>query len=42
MPFAVFAACTLIQAIVVHFYFPETKGIALEDMTKTMKPSSAT
>ncbi len=36
LPFVVFALCTLIQAIVVPRFFPETRGVELEDMDKTM------
>lgn len=35
LPFAVFAVATLIQFIVVSRFFPETKGVELEDMEKT-------
>ena len=34
LPFVVFAACTLIQLFCVAKIFPETKGVALEDMEK--------
>ena len=34
LPFAVFAACTMIQLFCVAKIFPETKGVALEDMEK--------
>ncbi|MFT4073912.1 MAG: sugar porter family MFS transporter [Asticcacaulis sp.] len=36
LPFAVFAAVTLIQFIVVSKFFPETKGVELEDMEKAL------
>ncbi len=36
LPFAVFAAVTLIQFIVVLKFFPETKGVELEDMEKAL------
>ncbi len=35
-PFAVFAACMAIQLVVVLRYFPETKGVALDDMRARM------
>lgn len=34
LPFAVFAVATLIQFVVVSKFFPETKGVELEDMEK--------
>ena len=34
LPFAVFAVCTAIQFVVVARFFPETKGVELEDMAK--------
>jgi len=36
LPFAVFAVATLIQFIVVSKFFPETKGVELEDMEKAL------
>jgi len=36
LPFAVFAVATLIQFIVVSRFFPETKGVELEDMEKAL------
>jgi len=36
LPFAVFAGVTLLQYLVVSRYFPETKGIELEDMSKAL------
>ena len=34
LPFVFFAACTVIQLVVVAKFFPETKGVELEDMEK--------
>ncbi len=34
LPFVFFAVCTVIQLIVVAKFFPETKGVELEDMEK--------
>ena len=36
LPFVVFAGITLIQAIVVPRFFPEPRGIELEDMARTV------
>ena len=36
LPFVVFALCTLVQAIVVPRFFPETRGVELEDMEKAV------
>jgi sugar porter (SP) family MFS transporter len=36
LPFAVFAVATLIQFVVVSKFFPETKGVELEDMEKAL------
>jgi sugar porter (SP) family MFS transporter len=36
LPFAVFAVATLVQFIVVSQFFPETKGVELEDMEKAL------
>ena len=36
-PFVFFAAMTVLQFFVVLFFFPETAGITLEDMQKTME-----
>ena len=36
LPFAVFAVATLIQFVVVSRFFPETKGVELEDMEKAL------
>ena len=36
LPFVFFAVCTLIQLVVVAKWFPETKGVELEDMDKAM------
>ncbi len=34
LPFVFFAACTAIQFVVVARFFPETKGVELEDIAK--------
>ena len=39
-PFAFFAACTIIQFVVVLLFFPETKGVTLEAMDARMKEIS--
>lgn len=36
LPFVVFALCTLAQAIIVPRFFPETRGVELEDMDKAV------
>lgn len=36
VPFAVFAACTLAQCVVVLLYFPETRRISLESMAASL------
>ncbi|MGN6377154.1 MAG: sugar porter family MFS transporter [Sphingomonas sp.] len=36
MPFGFFAAMMVVQVIVVALFFPETKGVALEDMQRRM------
>jgi len=36
LPFAVFAVATLVQFVVVSKFFPETKGVELEDMEKAL------
>ncbi len=36
LPFVVFALCTLVQAIVVPRFFPETRGVELEDMERAV------
>ena len=37
MPFGFFAAMMVVQVIVVAAFFPETKGVALEDMQQRMR-----
>ena len=36
LPFVFFAVCTVIQFVVISKFFPETKGVELEDMQKTL------
>lgn len=36
LPFVFFAVCTVIQFLVISKFFPETKGVELEDMQKTL------
>ena len=42
VPFVFFSLMTVIQFFVVLFFYPETKGITLEDMQKKLKISAAT
>ena len=36
-PFAFFAAMMVVQFVVVYFWYPETRGVSLEDMQKKLK-----
>jgi hypothetical protein len=36
LPFYVFAAMMLLQLVVVALYFPETKGVPLEEMERRL------
>jgi hypothetical protein len=36
-PFWLFAGAMLVQAVVIWRYFPETRGIALETMERTVE-----
>jgi hypothetical protein len=36
LPFAFFAACMVVQFVVVLAYFPETRGVELEKMGKAL------
>ena len=38
-PFAIFAAAMAAQLLVVWFFFPETRGVALEDIDLAAGPS---
>lgn len=42
LPFAFFAAMMVVQVFVVGMFFPETKQVALEDMSKRIKASQPT
>jgi uncharacterized membrane protein len=37
LPFAFFAAMMVVQVVVVGAFFPETKQVALEDMSRRLK-----
>ena len=39
-PFAFFAAMMVLQFVVVYFWYPETKGVSLEDLQKKMAGAS--
>jgi hypothetical protein len=40
-PFAFFAAMMLLQFAIVWFWYPETKGVSLEELQKKMAPRIA-
>jgi hypothetical protein len=37
LPFWLFAGAMLVQAVVIWRYFPETRGVALETMERTVE-----
>jgi hypothetical protein len=40
-PFAFFAAMTVVQFVVVLMFYPETKGVTLENMEKNLAAHAA-
>ncbi|MCX8476240.1 MAG: hypothetical protein MT490_10640 [Sphingomonas sp.] len=37
LPFRLFAGAMMVQAVVIWRYFPETRGVALETMERTVE-----